>query len=257
MTQMLLAVFTSSLLGSLHCAGMCGGLVGLYSCGACPGRDRRGSLGGHLGYNGGRLLSYAVLGALAGGIGKGLDLASELAGAAPLATLLTGVLILGIAAARMSSSLGVSPQRQRRSSGWHLTVVRLGQVASGGSPTARGLRLGLVSAFIPCGWLYAFLLAAMGSGSSFNGGSLMLAFWCGTLPAMLGVGCSIGIIGDRLRGYGSMLGTSALIIVGIVTLVHRGGLPMFPAAAIHGPSGTPAATSAQAPCHEPRAEAGQ
>src|ERR1035437_6097063 len=58
-----LALFLIGLLGGTHCVGMCGGIVGALSMGA----GKRPSL--HLAYNLGRIISYAVAGAIAGTLG--------------------------------------------------------------------------------------------------------------------------------------------------------------------------------------------
>ena len=58
--------FLAGLLGSGHCFGMCGGIAG--SLGALSGASNRGVAWPALQFNLGRLLGYALLGALAGGI---------------------------------------------------------------------------------------------------------------------------------------------------------------------------------------------
>ena len=60
---LLLAVLGASLLGSVHCAAMCGGFVCLYSG---TGASRHKGAAPHAAYNAGRLVSYLLLGALAG-----------------------------------------------------------------------------------------------------------------------------------------------------------------------------------------------
>ena len=72
-----LGVLTASLLGSMHCAGMCGGFVCFYATGA---DGRAGGTGSHVAYNVGRLVSYLVLGLLAGVLGQGLDRVGGLVG---------------------------------------------------------------------------------------------------------------------------------------------------------------------------------
>jgi sulfite exporter TauE/SafE len=47
--------------------------------------------------------------------------------------------------------------------------------------------IGLLSGFLPCGWLYLFVLAAAGTENARQGGSVMLAFWIGTLPILTAV----------------------------------------------------------------------
>ena len=90
----LMPVFMVGLLGSVHCAGMCGGIVSAFSMAparrfpvavvslrsAAPGP----ALARVLAYNGGRIASYAVAGALAGGLASG---ARALAGLAVVETI--------------------------------------------------------------------------------------------------------------------------------------------------------------------------
>ncbi|HKZ05558.1 MAG TPA: sulfite exporter TauE/SafE family protein, partial [Methylomirabilota bacterium] len=89
-----MAVLSASLIGSVHCAAMCGGLVGVYA--ADPARRGSGGRGAaHVAYNGGRLIGYVGLGAIAGAVGASADLAGTLAGVGRVAALGAGV---GIAA---------------------------------------------------------------------------------------------------------------------------------------------------------------
>ena len=62
-----IAVFFVGLLGGVHCLGMCGSIVGILT-----GQLSKDSVRWpfHLAYNGGRLASYAVAGALVGAIGQ-------------------------------------------------------------------------------------------------------------------------------------------------------------------------------------------
>jgi sulfite exporter TauE/SafE len=82
----LAAVFVVGLLGGVHCAGMCGGIVSAISAGV-PQPVRRGwraqlpALAMHAAYSGGRIASYSLAGAVAGGVG-GVSLLAG--GAAPV-----------------------------------------------------------------------------------------------------------------------------------------------------------------------------
>ena len=66
-----LAAFLIGLSGGAHCFGMCGGIVGALTLGlpATPGHPLRTRLPYLLAYNGGRIISYMIAGALAGGVG--------------------------------------------------------------------------------------------------------------------------------------------------------------------------------------------
>ena len=60
------AAFLAGLLGSGHCFGMCGGIAG--SLGAISGASTRSIAPPALQFNFGRVLGYALLGAVAGGV---------------------------------------------------------------------------------------------------------------------------------------------------------------------------------------------
>jgi len=98
-------VLVASLVGSIHCAAMCGGFVCAY---AGPGA-RRGlsNLPAHLAYNGGRLVSYVTLGLVAGAIGARVDDLGRLAGMGRGAAVLAGILMVVWALGMIGATLGV------------------------------------------------------------------------------------------------------------------------------------------------------
>ena len=92
MTALLLTVFVASVVGSLHCIGMCGPFVAFYSGADGSGGARR--LFSHAAYSGGRLLTYAVFGIAAGAVGAALDVAGSLAGFQRIAAIIAGVTMI-------------------------------------------------------------------------------------------------------------------------------------------------------------------
>ena len=67
------------------------------------------------------------------------------------------------------------------------------------TPLPRALSIGLLTAFLPCGWLYLFALKAAGTGSPFEGALFMIAFWLGSVPALVLVGVGVQTLA-RLLG---------------------------------------------------------
>ena len=97
-------VFTLGLVGSLHCLQMCGPIVMSYSVSmAGKGAGRREMLAAHVAYNGGRILTYMALGALAGALGSGAGMLGRMAGMAAAARILAGaaMILTGIALLRV------------------------------------------------------------------------------------------------------------------------------------------------------------
>ncbi len=225
MSALLVAVLLAALAGSPHCAGMCGPFVAFYAGSAADGR-RRWSPAPHLAYNAGRLLSYAGLGALAGGLGAAFDLAGEqLVGVQRTAALVAGLLIVAWGTLSLLRELGVmtgaagTPAWLRR-----IAAGALGRL--GGLPgPARAMAVGTISVLLPCGFLYAFVITAAGAGTPLAGATVMAFFWAGTLPVMAAVGAGLGLLAGPLRRRIPVLTAVALIAVGLFAVAGR--LPMI------------------------------
>jgi sulfite exporter TauE/SafE len=215
-----LSTVTASLLGSLHCVGMCGGLISFYA--ASEGAAPSSRWSPHIAYHGTRLIAYASLGALAGGLGSALDRVGSLFGFGELgvliaasAVLLWGVpLLLGRHAPERLLRLGRKPARRSP------VLARLEREFVGLAarirrqpPLWRAGALGLSSALLPCGWLYAFVLLAAAAGSPARGALLMAAFWSGTVPALLGLGVGVARLGRSVRARLPRI--SAALVIGV------------------------------------------
>jgi uncharacterized protein len=246
-----LAVAGASLLGSVHCAAMCGGFVAAYTDGEGANRTERAL--SHLFYNAGRLVTYSALGALAGALGRALDLAGRAAGIAEIAGLTTGVLLVcwGLSGLSQGSRLVQLKTRAPRAITSRLTSLLAGFSAK--PRTARAALLGLTSTLLPCGWLYAFAALAAGTGSAAAGALLMSAFWVGSLPMLLGLGVALQTAARRLHARVPRLRAGLVTLVGVATLLLRVQLPAFAAGAptpIARASGSALPTAADCPCHK-------
>jgi uncharacterized protein len=241
---LLLTVLGASLLGSLHCAAMCGGFVAWYAgCATAPAES--GWLA-HAAYHGGRLITYLTLGTLAGVLGRGLDLAGYASGLAGAAAIVTSMILLGWGMARVLEALGARLPRWRGASSLYaFALARLRPLQSWPKPLQAGL-LGLSSTLLPCGWLYAFALVAAGTGTAQGGLSVMAAFWLGTLPMLLGLGVGLGSVLARARRHLPLLTAAAVLIVGFVGLLSRVNLPLQ---AVRLGAGTNLAVPAEPACH--------
>lgn len=152
-------ILLTAVLGSWHCAGMCGPVALLM------GKGRGAAL-----YQSGRALGYAILGAIAGAVGDQIlfRLQNLQHTGLRFAVAVVAALLLGISAMRM-----LGPVRDRAAT-WVRRV-----------PSAlRPLGMGLATAAFPCGWLWTFVAAAAATGSALSGAVVMLALWLGGLPAL-------------------------------------------------------------------------
>jgi sulfite exporter TauE/SafE len=163
---------------------MCGGIAG--SLGALSGASNRGLTVPALQFNLGRLLGYAVLGALAGGI---LGAAGEIMALKPLGRWLRGLtalLVLLIGLRFLFDWRGLDVIEKGGASLWRRILplaVRISQRHDWIGRTGLGVCWG----FLPCGLVYTVLVTAASTASAPAGAVTMLAFGAGTLPAMLGL----------------------------------------------------------------------
>jgi sulfite exporter TauE/SafE len=188
-----LALFLIGLLGGTHCVGMCGGIVSALTMGGPP----RFIL--HLAYNSGRIISYALAGAIAGGLG-GLSLI--LSGQLPLRIALyvlanLMLVALGFYLIGITQALAFTERFGKRL--W-VHLQPLGKRYLPAQTVAQAFPLGLVWGWLPCGLVYSALATALTSGSALHGAGLMLAFGLGTLPNLL----LAGLLAVRLRAYAAL-----------------------------------------------------
>ena len=216
MTALALTVLSASLVGSLHCAGMCGGFVAFYAGAG----GRRPALG-HAAYNLGRLVAYGTLGALAGLFGAALDLAAAPAGIERGAAVLAGALIALWGTRTLLETAGVRVARLAPPAALR-GVVACGLAAVAAQPpVARALVIGLLTGLLPCGWLYAFIVTAAGTGDPLRGAGLMAVFWLGTLPVMAGLGVAVQALAGRMRRWVPAACAVAMIVVGLLAIAGR------------------------------------
>lgn len=213
---LLLAPFLIGLASALHCVGMCGGIIGALSLSlpATARTQRMQLLVYTLTYSAGRILSYALAGALMGGLGGKLFAVLSPEFGHALLRWLAAVLLIGMGlylagwfpTFAQLERLGVPLWKRLEPLGQRLLPVR-------SLPQALGF--GLVWGWLPCGLVYSTLLWTASSGSAGRGALYMLAFGAGTLPAVLTTGLLAGwmtrlmrqpkmraLIGVSLIGFG-------------------------------------------------------
>jgi sulfite exporter TauE/SafE len=162
------AALTLGLGGSAHCLAMCSGIAAAATPTAAPLRDR---IRGSLLLNGGRLLTYVVMGAVVGTIVAATGTFDRPGGVWWPARLVIALLIVAVGLERLGQQV------------WR----RVRPLTRGAARLPAGLRplaLGAVWGFLPCGLVYSALALAAASGSAAGGAMVMGVFGLTTLPAM-------------------------------------------------------------------------
>lgn len=209
-------VLFASLLGSVHCAAMCGAFTCLYRP-ASPQRAWRG----HAAYNAGRLVSYVALGAVAGTLGGRVNQLARVSGVVMPAAALAGILMILWAAGTIAATFGVrlpvtlAPQWARRVLGRALLAAR------DFSAPARAGMLGLLTTLLPCGWLYTFVVVAGSTGGALPGAAVMVAFWAGTVPMMAGVATAAGRLLGPMQRRMPLVSALVVLALGFLSLAGK------------------------------------
>jgi sulfite exporter TauE/SafE len=208
-TPLLGTILVASLAGSLHCLAMCGPLVGL----AAGSHSLRFGVLHALG----RLATYVALGIAAGAIGRAVDLAGRLADVQHVAAIVAAIVIVGWGIHSVAVARGWWRPSSTDASRLTRSVVRL----RSRRPGMRAWSMGLLVGFVPCGWLWAFVVSAAGTGSALGGAAVMATFWLGTVPAMTGLLAIAGPLVARLRARMPVVTSAALVVLALGTLAMR------------------------------------
>jgi len=223
----LLGFLTLGLLGGFgHCVGMCSPFVLFVSRrygaqDAGPGRSahlgrgtRRTAFAAQLWYTAGRIVTYALLGAVAGALGGVVEMAGGLLGVQRAASVVAGAVLVAWALVALADSAPLRsvarflphlPLWDPASSG---LLARL-QRRVPGHPFTVGLFLGL----LPCGLLYSAIIAAVARGGPVEGAAALTLFGAGTAPALLGISVADEFLA-RNRAFVNRLSQVFLLAMG-------------------------------------------
>lgn len=222
-----ISAFFIGLFSTLHCVGMCGGIIGALTF-SLPERirnNKRSLIPYVSAYNFGRITSYTFAGALAGGLGD------QLAGIAPQ----YGHIILQLFAAILMLGIGLYL------AGWFPAFSKIEHL---GKPIWKKLEpisqklipvkspghaylFGMVWGWLPCGLVYTALIWSGTAGNAKDGALLMLAFGAGTLPTVMIAGILTGwFVGlSRSTYIRPLVGLTVIgmaLVTGYLALEHSG-----------------------------------
>lgn len=192
-------LFLIGLLSSLHCVGMCGGIVAAY-CSANP--DPKS----HWQYNLGRLISYTTIGALLGGFGSVFLPSPTITG---LITLVAGLIMVLYGLEQILAR----PFLSKVTLPWSRFFKLFGQ-----SKSSAPFFVGLANSLMPCGPLQTLQLYALSSGSAVRGGLSLGVYALGTIPLMLGFGHFLARLSRSQVSKALRLSGVIIIILGLLLL---------------------------------------
>lgn len=252
MLTLALAVMTASLLGSLHCVGMCGP----FALWATAGGSSRGALAA---YHLGRLTTFLSAGLAAGVFGTAVSIGGQIAGFQSLAAQFAGGCLIFAGLLRLFSLIPFFQAKQTspaKPSRIALLLQQAKPLIAGRGPMARAYFGGLVTTWLPCGWLYLFVLVAAGTGDVVTALTVMTAFWIGTLPGLTAVAVGARSLIPRFRSILPIAAGLLLIVTGLYTATGRASADLssmqFHAPdAVETPQSLVGLTDESLPCCEP------
>ena len=191
-------LFLTGLLTSIHCVSMCGAINLI----AILNQNSQNRFERPLKYNLGRLISYTILGGIAGLLGSILTINNTISGII--------ITIAGLAMFVMSlEMLGL------------FRIPRIKFLTPKHKKTSNPFLIGLLNGLMPCGPLQALRLYALSTSSMLKGALSMFLFGLGTMPLML----LTGVIFTNLKGKNKILINniaSVLILVLSLLMLNRG-----------------------------------
>ncbi|MGE5336795.1 MAG: sulfite exporter TauE/SafE family protein [Gemmatimonadota bacterium] len=217
-----LAAFAMSLLGGLHCAGMCGGFIGALQVN----RPRDVSAARlAIGYHAGRITSYMAAGAVVGAIGGSL-FATEVLPLQVALMAIGSVMLLVIGATLLGRGAWMKRLEPLGAGLWRL-IAPLARRVYPPRSGRQALIAGLAWGWIPCGMVYAALPLALIAGGPVQGAVVMFAFGLGTLPNLAVVDAAVARLGgsgvgtlSASRAWLRPLAGAAIVVFGVSGLAH-------------------------------------
>ena len=214
----ILSIITIAFLGSFgHCIGMCGGIVIAYSSTKVQQKWSKIQQSiSHLLYSMGRILTYAILGAVFGYLGGVATFSNTANGilwlVAGSAMLLTGLSLLGKIKFLTFIEHSVSK------SNWYSTNFKS---LLHSQTFFSFFLLGMLNGLLPCGFVYFFAITAASTADPLWGALVMIIFGLSTIPALFSLGFFVGLFKQSsLRNIMIKLAAISVILYGGYTIYN-------------------------------------
>jgi sulfite exporter TauE/SafE len=207
----LLSALILGLMGSFHCAGMCGPIaIALPLHGnTVPQKIFGGAL-----YNLGRTLTYGVMGAVFGMLGQGL----QLIGFQQKISVIMGVIMI---ISVLFPTLFKNQYSMNKS--WFSFVGRLkstiGRMFSIRSFSSLFF-IGMLNGLLPCGLVYMAIAGAIGTGRVVDGTLYMILFGLGTIPMLLAITLAGNVLSLAVRNKINKLIPVLVVVVGLLFILR-------------------------------------
>lgn len=211
MDDLYFVALITGLVTSIHCIGMCGPIAIALPIGNKSWPYR---FAGAITYNLGRTLTYAVLGAIFGLLGQGL----QLAGFHQWASIIIGAAMI------ISVIFPALFKDKRKIETFFFSYIgkligkfrKLFAISS--LPSL--FSIGLLNGLLPCGAVYVAIAGALNTGAMSSGIIYMIIFGLGTIPVMLAIPLLGNLIGVKIRKKFSWVLSAFIVLLGILFILR-------------------------------------
>lgn len=207
----LLTAFTIGLVGSLHCLGMCGPIA----IGIPLHKDNwfKKVIGGLL-YNSGRIITYGVLGAIFGLLGRGI----QLAGLQQWASI--GIGIVMIVSVIFPVIFREKIKLDKLFTGYASRLIGSFRNLFTKSSLSSLLWIGLLNGLLPCGLVYMAIAGALNTNDMMMGIAFMVMFGIGTTPALLALSLAGNVVSSQFKAKARKVIPVFIVILGILFILR-------------------------------------
>jgi len=207
----LITALVLGLMGSFHCAGMCGPIAMALPLhgNTVPQKIFGGTL-----YNVGRTITYGIMGAIFGLLGQGIQMigfqqkVSVLMGAIMIISVLFPALYKN--QYRMDKSMFSLVGKLKKSIGQLFAIRSFSSL----------FFIGMLNGLLPCGLVYMAIAGAIGTGGVAEGSLYMILFGLGTIPMLLAISLAGNILSNAVRNKINKLIPILVIVVGIFFILR-------------------------------------
>lgn len=207
----LLSALVLGLMGSFHCAGMCGPIaIALPLHGTTI---LQKTFGAAL-YNIGRTVTYGIMGALFGLLGQGVGMLGFQQKISVVMGALMIISVLFPALFKTKSNIGKIWSRFVGS--LKRTIGKMFSIRSFSSL----FFIGLLNGLLPCGLVYMAIAGAIGTGNVTQGSLYMILFGLGTIPMLLAISMAGNIMSQAIRTKINKLIPVLIIVVGLLFILR-------------------------------------
>ncbi|MFV0593087.1 MAG: sulfite exporter TauE/SafE family protein [Draconibacterium sp.] len=207
----LFSALVLGLMGSFHCAGMCGPIAV-----ALPlhGNTILQKIFGGALYNIGRTITYGIMGAVFGLLGQGLHL---LGFQQKVSVLMGAVMIISVLfPALFKNQYNLNKSWFSFVGKLKKTIAQLFAIRSFQSL----FFIGMLNGLLPCGLVYMAIAGAIGTGGVVEGSLYMILFGLGTIPMLLAISLAGNVMSLAVRKSINKLIPVLVVVVGVLFILR-------------------------------------